>query len=59
VLLPAIDALIWAVLLYSATLLRLGLQAQQISLAQFAITAGIAALAQVGLGYGTVLYRTR
>jgi FlaA1/EpsC-like NDP-sugar epimerase len=59
ILLPAIDALIWAVLLYVLSLLRFGLQTPEIRLRVFAAIVIIAAASQVVLGYVTVLYRTR
>jgi FlaA1/EpsC-like NDP-sugar epimerase len=57
VLLPALDALTWAVLLYVVSLVRFDLQTPQIRLDRFAIMVVIAVVLQVALGYGTVLYR--
>jgi FlaA1/EpsC-like NDP-sugar epimerase len=59
VLLPTVDALTWVVLLYVLSLLRFDLQTPQIRLGQFAVTAVIAAVSQIALGYGTVLYRMK
>lgn len=59
ILLPAADALNWGVLLYVVSVLRFDLHTPQIRLGEFLITAGIAALCQIGVGYVTVLYRLR
>ncbi|MGD0084262.1 MAG: nucleoside-diphosphate sugar epimerase/dehydratase [Acidimicrobiales bacterium] len=59
VLLPTVDALTWAMLLYVLSLLRFDLRTPQIRLGQFAVVVVIAAVSQVALGYGTVLYRTK
>jgi FlaA1/EpsC-like NDP-sugar epimerase len=57
VLLPMLDALTWAVLLYVVSLVRFGLQTPQIKFGRFAIVVIIALVFQVAFGYGTVLYR--
>ena len=59
VLLPTVDALTWAVLLYVVSLVRFDLQTPQIRLDHFAVMVVIAAVFQFALGYGTVLYRTK
>jgi FlaA1/EpsC-like NDP-sugar epimerase len=59
VLLPTLDALTWAVLLYVVSLLRFDLQTTEVRLGPFAVTVVIAVVSQVAIGYGTVLYRTR
>jgi FlaA1/EpsC-like NDP-sugar epimerase len=59
VLLPAVDALTWAVLLYLVSLLRFDLQTPQIRIGPFAVTVVIAMVCQVALGYISVLYRMR
>ena len=57
VLLPMLDALTWAVLLYVVSLVRFDMQTPQIRLDHFALLVVIAVVLQVALGYGTVLYR--
>ena len=57
VLFPTFDALAWALLLYLTSLLRFQLHTPEIRPGPFAVTVVIAAICQVGLGYGTVLYR--
>src|ERR1039458_9441477 len=59
VLLPAVDALTWAVLLYVVSLLRFDLQTPQIRIGPFAVTVVIATVCQVTLGYITAFYRMR
>src|ERR1019366_2392578 len=59
VLLPTVDVLAWAVLLYVVSLVRFDLQPPQIILHHFAVMVVIAAVFQCALGYGTVLYRTK
>ncbi len=59
VLFPALDALAWAVLLYLTALLRVELRTPEIRLGSFGVTVLIAVVCQVGLGFGTVLYRMR
>ena len=59
VLLPTVDVLTWAVLLYVVSLVRFDLQTPQIRLDHFAVMVVIAAVFQFALGYGTVLYRTK
>ena len=59
VLLPAVDALTWAVLLYLVSLLRFDLQTPQIRIGPFAVTVVIAMVCQVTLGYITAFYRMR
>src|ERR1035437_555712 len=58
-LLPAVDALTWAVLLYLVSLLRFDLQTPQIRIGPFAVTVVIAMVCQVALGYITAFYRIR
>ena len=59
VLLPTVDALTWAVLLYLVSLLRFDLQTPQIRIGPFAVTVVIAMVCQVTLGYITAFYRMR
>ena len=58
-LLPALDAFIWATLLYVMALIRLGLRTPEIRGGPFALVVLIVVVCQVALGNLTVLYRTR